>query len=400
MKKGTVIGNVNVLDLTKATAESVAPIKEIGNANMVFYSRETAGLLHRLNLGNVNVSFETPAPPKVVIGHLTITPGYFAGLAEPLVLAVVGEVLVEPGVTAEEIDKGLRAIAVVGKVICPEPLLGAIQAKTAHLVGQTETYSTAGRLVKGSLLLDEGALAALDDASELVVLGSLRLPRVLPNDLLAAKIAKVQVLGSVRCPEENAAVLRARLADGSGRVKVVPAGFVVVDKPLLLDSVMLEALSVPRLYCLERVQVDPEVDAALLDARLETLVGRQLVLCPVALKGVLARKCDLLQTQVIFYEGTLWVVDGEERLAASRFAYLEGKATLLVEGELTVDAEVEPALLTERLAKVHNQGMIYCTPEQEGAIQARLGLNDGCVSSQPEQEAEGTHIGNINHLVL
>jgi hypothetical protein len=97
------------------------------------------------------------------------------------------------------------------------------------------------------------------------------------------------------------------------------------------------------------------------------------------------------------------LVDGEEELSASRFEYLTRKATLVVTGALAIDPDVEPKMLADRLAKVHNQGVITCTPAQKGAIQARLGLNEGELKAAAEKgEPEGgtRHVGNVNHLVL
>jgi hypothetical protein len=402
MEPGTVIGNVNVLDLTRATEESVAPIKRIGNVNVLLYSRETAPLVSRLAVGNLNVAVEVQAAPRVTFGTLVMSKESIREGSEPVDHVVVGEVLVEPDVTAADLERALASLVVVGQVICPEPVMATLQAKTKQLVGQSLAYSTRGRLMKGSVTLDEGLLAGLADGTELVVLGSLRVPKVLPAELLERKIARLQVLGSVRCPEENAAAVRARLSNGSGRMVVVPAGYVLVEKPLVLDGALLEVLPGSRLYCLEAVQIEADVEASRLDACLEQLVARNLVLCPAALRGVLARKCNLLETKAVFYEGTLWLVDGEERLAASRFDYLEGKATLVVEGELTIDADVQPKVLAERLVKVHNLGSIACTTEQRGALEARLGLKEGEItdSSEVEKVKGERTIGNVNHLVL
>jgi len=60
IEPGTVIGNANILDLRKATAETVASISKIGNVNILLYSRETAPFIPKLNLSNINVSVEAP----------------------------------------------------------------------------------------------------------------------------------------------------------------------------------------------------------------------------------------------------------------------------------------------------------------------------------------------------
>ena len=77
----------------------------------------------------------------------------------------------------------------------------------------------------------------------------------------------------------------------------------------------------------------------------------------------------------------------------------------MVLGELKVDPEIEPQMLAGRLAKVHNLGTIWCTPQQMGAIEARLGLHDGSlrdstVSEEAGEPGEEHQIGNVNYLAL
>ena len=398
--QGKVIGNVGVLDLRKATEASIAEISRIGNVGSVLYSPETAALAARLNLSNVGSFIEVPADAKVITGQVQFSREYFEAQATPLHLVVMGQLVVHPDVTAEEIENGVATLSIIGQLICPESLLGLLQSKTRHLMGETIAYHPFSRIVVGRLVLDEHYLRSLDDASKLVVIGSLDLPQVLPNELLEQKIQQLRVIGGIKCHEENASALLARLANQPAKVTTIPTGFQRVDRPLTLDNTLLESLPAKRLYCTTWVQVDPKVDPALLEARLEALISEELVMCPVELKRVLTRKCDLLKTRVVFYEGELWLVTGEVELTPSRFDYLEGQATLVVLGELTIDPAIDPKVLASRLAQVHNLGEIRCTPEQKGAIQARLGLSEGELldSTAPEPSDEGME--NVGYLAL
>jgi len=404
MDKGKKIGNVNILDLRKATEASVAEIRAIGNANVVLYAPETAGLVQQLNIGNVNAAVEVPADVEVkpVIGKEVFNRSSFQDLTAPRYPVVVGQILVEPDVPAEQIEKGLSGLVVVGQVICPEHLLGLLQGKPGHIVGQTKSYPRLDRVRMDSLVLDKDYLRAMEDGTELAVVGSLRVPQVLPNDLLEQKLAKLFVVGKTLCHKENAQTLQARMLPSSGTVKTIPAGYELVERPLVLDQALLSTLPAKKLYCTENVQIAADVEAALLDEQLEGLACKGMVLCPAALQTVLAKKCDLLKTQVVFYEGTLWLEDNASTLTPERFDYLEGKATLVVTGALKVDPEVPPKILTGRLAKVHNLGHIACTPAQGAALRARLGLSEGHISEgadEEEEEDEG-QIGNANYLAL
>jgi len=405
MKPGKAINNVNVLDLRKATEASVAEISHIDNVNVILYSPETVGLIKSIQIGNLNTSVEVPSEvkPQTVTGQTIINRDFFTNLPAPIFLLTIGQVIVEPGVTAEQVEKGLRGLIAIGQILCPEQLLGVFQAKAYAVIGQAKTFPGLKQVKIGSLEMDETSLQALEDQAELAVIGSLTLPQVLPNDLLEKKIHKLFVSDQIVCHQENAQVLQSRLVDGARPIKIIPAGYEWVGRPLVLDRDLLETLSTQKLYCTERVQVEASVTPAELNEHLDAILCEGMLLCPQNLKTVLARKCDLLKTHVLFYEGELWLSDGEDQLRSSRFDYLEGKATLVVDGALTLEPGIEPKLLADRLARVHNFGLIRCTPQQMGAIQARLGTNEGMIqdSTRPEEaEAGENQIGNANYLVL
>jgi hypothetical protein len=406
MSQGKVIGNVNILDIRKATPEAVAEISRVGNCNLVLYSPATSSLLAKLSFGNLNSSIELPAEVKVdtVMGKTSIRKEYFDNQPAPVYLVVMGVITFDPDVTADGIEKGLSGMVIMGEALCPEHLQGAVQAKTRSLMGKIKTYPALKHIRREAFELDLNALSALEDNTEMVVLDSLSMPEVLPDALFTQKISKLFVMGESKCHAENADALKARLLDGSGPVTAIPVGFTIVDKPIVIDNDLLESLSAKKLWCQELVQIDAGVTAAMLDEHLEGIIGQDRILCPQALKSTFAKKCDLLKNKVVYYEGMLWKVDDERTLRASFLETVEEKITLYVSGELTIDPAVDYKALAARLARVHNFGEIRCTPDQMGAIEARLGLSEGqLVDSTKEAEAEepsGDNIGNVNILTL
>jgi hypothetical protein len=402
IKQGKVIGNVGTLDLRAATEEAVAAIRRIGNVGMVIHSPETAHLIPRLNMGNVGSTLEAPADAKMLSGQVSLS---FKDVSQPLYLIASGQIIIEPEVRVEDVERGLGMLVCSGQIFCPEHLMGAVQSKMREASGQLLSYSPAMRLHLGKLILNKHILNAMDDDAELLIAGHLELPEVVDNDLLARKVARLQVVGKITCREENLPALYARLDQkaGSPKVSFVPAGFEPVEGALALNDAALLSLPGPRLYCTGRVLVEPETNAEALDKALGALQVTQVLIGPAALKSVLVKKCNMLKTKAIFYEGELWLVEEETELPPSRFEYLEGKATLVVRDTLKIDPKIEPKVLAERLHKVHNLDTILCTPEQMGALQARLGLNEGEFEDSTkgeEEEGEEEGMGNVGHLRL
>jgi hypothetical protein len=288
-------------------------------------------------------------------------------------------------------------------MLYPEHLAGVLQTKLHHLSGQMRAYQYAN-LVVGNLRLDESYLQALEDNAELSVTGRLIMNQILPNDLLARKIKHIEVFREVVCREENAQTLLARLSNKSGKSKmsIIPTGYELVTQPLHLDAALLEVLPSQKLYCVDRLLIAGEVEAEALDNALETLIVKDILICPAGLKQTVARKCNLLETKAIFYISELWLFTSDVTLTAARFDYLENKATLVNFGDLTIATDVEPKMLADRLDKVHNFGDIFSTSQQMAALQARLGISEGDLLSSTESEADDNpnRIDNVGHLRL
>ena len=406
MEQGKTIGNVNILDLRNATEASVDAIKRIGNVNLLIYPQEKAALVTRLKAGNLNLSVEVPTGTEVqqLMGQTTLVREYFQKLKAPLCLLVMGQVVVDPDVQAEDFEKNLVKMIVMGQIYCPEPLAGAIQSRT-RVMGQTIVYPLYKKTKIGSLTLDQGFLSALDDSTDIAIAGDLRVPLVLPNDQLQRKLGKLFVSGNITVHEENAQVIRTKLVKNQSDFLTIPAGFTLVGKPLNLDASMIEFLPDRKLFCTERVNIAADVDAATLDKYVDALKSEDLILCPAALKSVLARKCDLFETRAVFYEGELMLVDDSRHLTTSRLNRVTGKVTLVVTGELVIEPDVTPAMLADKVTKVHNLGSIVCTPEQMGVIESRLGLHEGqlrdsTLAEHDEKETDENTIGNMNILEL
>lgn len=401
--QGRRIGNVGVLDLRTATEATVGEIKRISNAGVVIYSPETAYLLPRLNIGNMGSTIEISGDVKMRMGPELFSRDSFKNQPEPLNLLLMGPLTIQPDVPASDIEQGLGSLVVAGPILCPEHLAGAIESKIRQLAGPLQIYHYE-KLIDGNLTLDQASLHGLEDNSEISLTGKLLMPELLPNDLLSQKIRKIEVFNKVVCREENAPTLLPRL-DNRGRsakITIVPTGFELVQTELQLDAALIETLPNRKLYCTNRVQIEADVEANVLDQALESLISTDLLICPAGLKRTIARKCNLLNTQAIFYNDELWLNDTDLSLSAARFDYLQGKATLVNFGDITIASDVEPKTLADWLDKVHNFGDIFGTPQQLAALQARLGTNEGdfITLSDTESGEDSGSIGNVGHLKL
>ena len=402
MEQRKVIGNVNVLDLRTATEASIREIASIGNANFVLVTSETANLLRQLSIGNINLTHEAPANADVqlVMGPVEIGKDHFSSASGPLGLLVMGPLTVAPDATAEDLDRGLSVAMVMGPLTCPEHLAGVVQSKAPLVMGPIRAYPILAKMHTGMLKLDAAYLESLADRTELGVVGSVVVPEPLPTGLIERKLAKLHVTGAITCSESDASAFHAVLTGTSGPVREIPDGHKVIDREIELTRQLLESISDRKLYCARRVVISNDVDPTLFAAKVDSLVCKRGILYPQALQEAIGKVCDLLATQAIPYEGDLWLIDGETKLHPSRFDYLSGKATLVVDGDLTLEPDVRPETITTRIAKVHLTGIIRSTPEQRAALEALLGISDGIFEGLEEEPKDDARTANVNYLVL
>lgn len=404
MSEGKTIGNVNILDLHKATEEAIAGISRIGNVNVLLYSPDTPHFADRISMGNINVSVEVPADAELrtTMGHLRLAPDSLREEANAGFHVVMGHVFVEASSSdgsMEESLKGFSGLVVMGHVFCPQSLASVVQPKIKQQMGHFITYPDDAVLIRGSLELTAGFLAGIEKPTGYVVTGSLLAMEDVSEESMR-KVEYLQVHGSILCAEANADAIRSKLRGGTSELTVVPSGYRLHEGGLELDAASLESLSSAKLFCTGTVLIGQDAEPTAIDTGLEGLRSLGLIVCPEALKDAVKSKLDPVEDRAVFYEGDLWLFDEEHTLHASRFDYAEGKATALVTGELRIEPDVEPSVLADRFLVVHNLGEIHCSPEQMGAIEARLGIHEGELIDSTPKEKEAFDIGNANILAL
>ena len=399
------IGNVNVLDLRKTREESIAGIRRIGNVNLVLYSEATLPLVSRLTLGNLNATVEVPAEAdtRFVMGSYQVAAGSLPTGASASFPVVMGNVIIEGGADNDEVSgfiAGLSGMVVMGVVLCPVSLAALLQSKLKTVMGSVVTYPDDAVVINGPLDLSPQFLKELPRKTGFVVTGAVKAMDDAAG-VLQEKLDYLQTRRPVVCHEANASTLRSKLRGIGAKLTVVPTGYRYHDGGLHLDAATVASLEGARLMASGSIIVEDDVDASAFGSAVAGLRSLAAIFCPKPLEAALKGKVDMVDDRVVFYEGDLWEFGGDDRLRRSRFEFSEGKATLLVTGDLRIDEDIEPKLLAERLAAVHNFGEIRCSPEQMGAIEARLGINDGELGdTTPEEEHEPTDIGNVNVLAL
>jgi hypothetical protein len=297
---------------------------------------------------------------------------------EPQDLTVYGPLTIAPDITVEELEAKLLELTVYGPLDYPEYMEQTLRPRIKQVIGPIRSYACelSNLVVMGQLVINQAYLQGLEDGSQIAVLGALRIPEPLPNEILQQKIKGLYVSNGIFCREENRSQV-ASLLTTQRKMTVTPTDYELVERSILLDRPTLENLPGKKLHCIERVQISPDVDPRTLDNSIEALNCTDYVFCPTELLEVLYRKCKWHETRVLDYSGELWIIDDIRDLPVFGLQALDGVATLVVFGELTIDPAITPQMLTENLFKVHNLSMIVCSPEQKSALTAKQGMKIG-----------------------
>ncbi len=118
------IGNVGLLNLINATAESIKGIEKIENVGMVLYRQGNAQLLTKMNIGNIGSSVEVPEGYRYLNGMLNLDVSFLESIVEPVKLVVNGIVIISRDVQADQLKADQLSLIVNGNVYCPAHLTG------------------------------------------------------------------------------------------------------------------------------------------------------------------------------------------------------------------------------------------------------------------------------------
>ena len=136
------------------------------------------------------------------------------------------------------------------------------------------------------------------------------------------------------------------------------------------------------------------------DEHLDELIVKKRLISPKTLQAVVSKKTDVLATQCIFYRGHLMIVDDETTLSSPQLVFLPDELSLIVNGALNLDSDLDPYVIKDRVVEVYNTGFIHGTPEQIAALQTHIRINKGEMTSKREEEQIEEGIVNAAYYKL
>jgi hypothetical protein len=408
---GKHIRNVSFLDLTSALPEVLADISTIRNVSFLLYTDKQAPLIAHVTMQNISNTVHVPEHFKMINGGLEVDKNYLCSLKEPLFLLINGQLIIEEGVSKDDVESGISGLHINGNIICPESLKGIIQEKIQVHNGKLLSYMDNVLLINRDLHFDEAYLQSIDRSTRLVITGNAWLTSVFDEALLAEKLESMQVWGKAVVREEYMEILNRKLVSREKcSLTIIPKGAVYMDKELHIDSISIKKYNQAKLYATDKLWIDDDVTEELLRQHISRIYAIEMIIARNELRPALLEILDQDNVNFLTYTDRLLVIEGEHWLTPTELKYTSGKISMIVNGALDIDSSIPADTLYEKVEHIYNFGEIITNGEQYGVIQIKLRTNAGCVTqrdeSKPEEQEmktiveDGVVIANVSYLRL
>ncbi|TWT06178.1 hypothetical protein [Planomicrobium sp. CPCC 101079] len=398
------IGNVGVLNLLNATEESVKSFGEISNVGMVLYKSGQSHLLASLTIGNIGKTVEVPDGYRYYNGKLTIDPVYVNSLNEPLKMVVSGMVILGKELKREQLEDSGMKLIVNGEIYAPTHLAGFASQFFAEGSHTIEFYTDAPpRFENGVFTLSNSFLNAAVAPLHLVVDGVLELPKSLDMELFQEKIEKITVNGVVTLHEEQESALYKKMESSlNGVINVIPAGYELIQKKIRLNSRSIRSFRGKKLLTKKPILLEADITREAFEGAFEKINSKSFIVCHEELEDLVYERLDRFETEVLSYTDHFVVIEGEQEWSEDQFQAFENPVNLLVEGILSLKANVTAETLQAKVAAIDLFGEIQVPEEKlKGAVQSKIRANEGHMITAGETAAtQSTGLQNVGELSL
>lgn len=397
------IGNVGLLNLVNATEESIKGVERIENVGLVLYGKENAHLLTKLNIGNIGSSLEIPTGYRLFNGVFHLDQNYLSSIVEPVFLLVNGIVIIDKNIQADQVQTGQLNLVVNGKVYSPTHLSGIAGKILSKGSGEVETYHGAPpRFENGKFTLTNSFLQSIEESLYLVVNGLLTFAEDLDLNQFNENISKLEVNGKISLYENQESSLYKKTASlTTCKVEVIPSGFEVLGKPLRLNARSIRRFQQKKWYTNKPVIIESDVSREMLTKAIEKIHSTSVIICHEEIEDLVYERLSLMETEVLSYENTFILLEGEEVWSNDQFQALDQPATFIVNGQLVLDRDVSEEVLRSKVSKLDILGEVVVREAKlKGVLQNIIRLNTGTIEVEKGREETGATLQNVGELSL
>lgn len=381
--------NCALCDARKITEDTLKAYDEVQINTGVLVTNDAA----RAILGKYPVSLNCAATadlpddvtPRAVNGSAKLSGGDAS--AREQYLMVNGSLTILSD--AAEALRQCIGIFVNGSLLCPQGLSGMLDK--VHVNGKTSLYPDGAILLKRSAAIDRLFALRAKDAVYYAAKRLLIVDPALDADVLVQKNARFAAPEAVVA--ERLVEKIVPLLDEQTDIHIVPDGTKVVLDDLVLTEAAIKRYG-KKLYVLGDVEVKP--DAANAIAQLEYLSVHGDVTLPAALEDAFLAAADEIDGDVeIGCTGR--TISGARSVSITRWLLERETDGVSVSGcrRVAFAEDVPPELIADRVT-ISACGKIYCTAEQQSAVQLITKNSGKIIIGKPEDEQPDAEAGEAD----
>lgn len=393
----TLIKNIGILDARKAKIERILEITKIMNVGVLAVSPENRAELARISMLNVGSILELEEGYKFQTGTMVMNKAMLENAQDGIRLCLVGQLTVDADISPELLQQKLLGFYLVGQASVPEHLYGTFMSCVKEVTGVVSPESGSGKKSMGKIKLTNDYLKELEDATELSVMGVVTLDEELDEALFRQKIARLKVMGAVKCLDTQESMVRGVLVESeTTQLRVIRKDCLYLPSGTKLDAFALMSATKPMICCQGQLILGEDVDAELLGSSGKSFEAGVLYFP----RSVMREMIPLLsgETAGLPYEpGKLAVVTGEQHMTAARLESMPDDSTLVVIGVLKLDEDIPLELISAKIAMVDNYGEIIASRDTSSILQGKLRRDEGhiCSAKKDEDDIDESEYDNV-----
>lgn len=381
--------NIGLLDLRKATEETLKEIGKIESIGMLVYSEKQMAAISHIKQVNVGLAMPLPEGVEFVVqnGKYDLTRTILQSLPSQVVVMVNGKVTVDPIGDTALLDKIYR-MTVNGKLVIQEGDYAAL-APRIQINGVSMVYSADETFVEGTFELNDVNLYGLAEGSQLFV-DTISALEAFDEGLFDETIKSIRVSRYLVASQHVIRKLARKISNYLEIEKyIVPDGFAYYES-LKLDDMQLEQLKSDQLFIRSSLDILCSADA--LKQKVKQIIAREVSVSQAVyseIKGILEQV-----SQVKILDPS--AVKNMSHLVLSDY-YFKDIASLKMTnyGKLEIDASVSVELLDEKLARLDNYGVVTCPEHLYSKVMQRTKSNFGkIIAVVPEDSAGASASGD------
>lgn len=385
----TLMRNIGILDARQAKPEQIQEIGKIDNVGALVVSAANKAEFLKISMQNIGKTLELDDDYKLQVGHYNMTKQMLEDSDSGIKLCIVGQIYLDDDIPAELLKVKLLGLYLVGQATVPEHLYGVFMSAAKDITGIVSKASQSGKKILGNVIIDDNYLNALEDGTELGVVGNVTLAEKVDAELFLTKISRIKVVGNVKCLDSQTEMLgKVWSVNEVSRLKVIKADYHYLSSGTKLDAFALMKVVKPVISCSGQLILDEEITSDLLKDKDKTFDVKGGLYFPKLLMKEMSTRLTADSRGLPYEPGKFEVFGEVQNLTNVRLSALQEMSTLVVLGELEIDSEIKPEAISSKVGILDNYGKIIANKDVASILQSKLRQNEGMIEIRGEEEAQ------------